>query len=459
MILKGSQRGGASNLAAHLMDTRENDHVDVAEIRGVAGDNLKSAFLEIEATSQGTKATQSFFSVSFNPPEGSDISRADFERSFTAVEEKMGFTNQPRAVVFHEKQGREHAHVIWSRIDTEHMKAIELSFSKLKLREVSRELHREFGLELPAGLQAEKHWYKQSDPMNFKQAEWQQAKRLYEDPRDLKKIIGQAYEYSDNAGAFNAALENHAMQLARGDRRGFVVVHHSGEVLGLRQYLGGQKAKDIRARLGKPDHVQTVDQAKSMLKDRMTAAAEKQIDDLKQRHAIERQPMVEAAQKLKSEHREAREVLKSSQEARGGCEALERANAHRKGLMGLWDRLNAKLGMGNIARENAQALEAGKVRDEKERHSLRTDQLQQRRTLQKSINHMQEKHKRERQSARTVLGHWLKMDKPSISEQIKEHVQEMDSRKEERAKQRIHGVRQRGKGRSRSRSRGPSMER
>ena len=458
MILKGSQRGGASNLAAHLMNTRENDHVDVAEIRGVAGDNLKSAFLEIEATSQGTKATQPFFSVSFNPPEGADISRADFERSFAAVEEKMGLTDQPRAVVFHEKQGREHAHVIWSRIDTEQMRAINLPHSKLKLRDVSRDLHREFGLELPKGLQADKHWYKDSDPLNFKQAEWQQAKRLSEDPRDLKNIIGRAYEYSDNAGAFNAALENHAMQLARGDRRGFVVVHHSGEVLGLRQYLGGQKAKDIRARLGKPDHVQTVDQAKSMLKDRMTAAAEKQIDDLKHRHAKERQPMAAAAQKLKGEHRAAREHLKSSQEARGAREALER-NLNRNGLLGLWDRLNAKLGMGKIAQESAQALEAGKVRDEKERHSLRTDQLQQRRTLQKSINHMQEKHKRERQSARTVLGHWLKMDKPSISEQIKEHVQEMDSRKEEQAKQRVRGVRQRGKGRSRSRSRGPSMER
>ena len=459
MILKGSQRGGASNLAAHLMNIRENDHVDVAEIRGLAGNNLKSAFLEIEATSHGTKATQPFFSVSFNPPEGADISRADFARSFAAVEEKMGLTDQPRAVVFHEKQGREHAHVIWSRIDTEQMRAINLPHSKLKLRDVSRDLHREFGLELPKGLQAEKHWYKDSDPLNFKQAEWQQAKRLSEDPRDLKKIIGQAYEYADSATAFNAALENHAMQLARGDRRGFVVVHHSGEVLGLRQYLSGPKTKHISARLGKPDHVQTVDQAKSMLKDRMTAAAEKQIDDLKQRHAKERQPMVEAAQKLKSEHRAARERLKSSQEARGAREALERANLNRTGLIGLWDRLNAKLGMGKIARENTQALEAAKVRDEKERHSLRTNQLQQRRTLQKSINHMKEKHRRERQSARNVLGHWLKMDRPSVGEQVKAHYDEIKDRKEEQLKQRVRRIRKQSKGRSRSRSRGPSMER
>ncbi len=453
MILKGSQRSGGSNLAAHLTNTRENDHVEIAEIRGLAADDLKGAFLEIEATSHGTKAKQAFFSVSFNPPESANLTRADFVKAFTAVEEKMGLSDQPRAVVFHEKQGREHAHVIWSRIDTETVKAIELSFSKLKLREVSRELHREFGLEMPKGLQQEKHWYKQADPLSYNQAVWQQAKRLSEDPRDLKNIIGRAFEYSDNATSFNAALESHAMQLARGDRRGFVVVHHSGEVLGLRQYLGA-KAKDIRARLGKPDHAQTVDQARGLLKARMTAAAEKQVEELKRRHAKERKPLVEAAQKLKSEHQAERQALMGAQKARESVEALERAEHHRKGVLGLWDRLGDKLGIGKIARENALALEASQKRDEKERHDLRTEQLRQRRQLQKSLTHQKEKHKRERQSARTVLGHWLKMDKPSLSKQVKDHVEEMEKRRAPTRKRKG-----RGRSRSRRRDRGPSLER
>lgn len=453
MILKGSQRSGGSNLAAHLTNTRENDHVEIAQIRGLAASDLKGAFLEIEAASHGTKAKQAFFSVSFNPPENGNITRADFGRAFAAVENKMGLADQPRAVVYHEKNGREHAHVVWSRIDTENMKAIELSFSKLKLREVSRELHREFGLELPAGLREEKHWYKQADPLNYNQATWQQAKRLSEDPRDLKKIIGRAYEYSDNANSFNAALESHAMQLARGDRRGFVVVHHSGEVLGLRQYLGAQ-AKDIRARLGQPEHSQTVDQARGLLKTRMTAAAEKQVEELKHRHAEERKPLADAAAKLRKEHRDERQWLEGSQKARESREALKRASRHRKGLAGLWDRLGGKLGIGRIARENTQALEFSKKRDEKERHDLRTGHLQQRRQLQKSIIHQKEKHRRERQSARTVLGHWLKMDKPSISKQVKDHFEELKSRKESIGKRRGGG-----RSRSRRRDRGPSLDR
>lgn len=33
------------------------------------------------------------------------------------IERKLGLEGQPRAIVFHEKEGRRHAQAIWSRID------------------------------------------------------------------------------------------------------------------------------------------------------------------------------------------------------------------------------------------------------------------------------------------------------------------------------------------------------
>lgn len=47
---------------------------------------------------------------------------------------------------------------------------------------------------------------------------------------------------------------NNAMQLAGGEKRGFVVIHYSSEALPLHRFLGA-KQKDIRARLGQPQHV------------------------------------------------------------------------------------------------------------------------------------------------------------------------------------------------------------
>ncbi|AVO51399.1 relaxase/mobilization nuclease domain-containing protein [Ectopseudomonas mendocina] len=118
MILKGSQRGGAKQLARHLLNTAENEHVHVHELRGFMADDLEAAFQEAYAVSRGTRARQFLFSLSMNPPLQENVPTHTFEMAIEAVEQKLGLDGQPRAVVFHEKEGRRHAHVVWSRIDT-----------------------------------------------------------------------------------------------------------------------------------------------------------------------------------------------------------------------------------------------------------------------------------------------------------------------------------------------------
>ena len=151
MILHGNQRGGAKDLALHLLKD-ENDHVEIHELRGFVSDDLVSAFREIYAVARGTQAKQFLFSCSFNPPKGEAVSTKDFEEARTRVEEKLCLDNQPRAIVFHEKQGRRHCHVVWSRIDAREMKAIQLSFTKRKLKEIARDLYLEHGWKMPRGL-------------------------------------------------------------------------------------------------------------------------------------------------------------------------------------------------------------------------------------------------------------------------------------------------------------------
>jgi len=436
MILKGSQRGYGSNLAAHLTNARENDHVDVSDIRGTAAEDLRGALLEIEATAQGTKCQQPFFHVIVNPPESANLTRGQFADSFAQIEADMGLADHPRAVVFHEKNGREHAHVVYGRIYDSHKyelgnkagqdrpepvaKAKNLDFFKARLRETSQELHRQLGLEMPDGLKNAK----ERDPLNYGIAEWQQAKRLGEDPRDLKRLIGEAYKFSDTAQAFNAALENHAMQLARGDKRGFVVIHHSGEALPLHRFLG-VKQKDIRARLGKPELSQTVDQARSTLSDKMTAAAEKRMGDLKREQDKDRAPMAQAIKRLKSEQLDARAALRSQHMQRAAQEAKTRAERIRSGLLGIWDKTQIKLGVGRLPREFAADIEAAQARDAAEFHSLKSEHITDRQQLQKSIRLMREKHRGEREKARATLGYWLTLDRSSLRGELEAHQAEL----------------------------------
>ena len=58
MIIKASQRGYGSELARHLLNTQDNEHVEVHEVYGFASDDLIEAFSEADAIARGTRCTR-----------------------------------------------------------------------------------------------------------------------------------------------------------------------------------------------------------------------------------------------------------------------------------------------------------------------------------------------------------------------------------------------------------------
>lgn len=184
MILVGNQRGGVSDLATHLLK-QENDHVTIYEMRGCVSDDLHEAFREVHAIAKGTKCKQYLFSFSLNPPQAETVSERAFERAANTAEERLGLSGQPRAIVFHEKEGRRHAHVVWSRIDAARMTATNLPFYKQRLNALAKELYLEHGWSLPEGMRDRAL----SDPLNFSLEEWQQSLRTGRDPREVKLSV------------------------------------------------------------------------------------------------------------------------------------------------------------------------------------------------------------------------------------------------------------------------------
>ena len=87
-------------------------------------------------------------------------------------------------MVFHEKNGRRHAHAVWSRIDAENMKAIPLPYTKRDLRDISRELYIQHGWKMPRGYMNSK----ERNLDNFTHQQWQQAKRIGKLPSDFDVI-------------------------------------------------------------------------------------------------------------------------------------------------------------------------------------------------------------------------------------------------------------------------------
>ncbi|MCV6601084.1 MAG: relaxase/mobilization nuclease domain-containing protein, partial [Cohaesibacter sp.] len=139
-------------MAIHLLNAEDNEHVTIHELRGFISDDLKDALMESYAISRATQCKKFLYSLSLSPPEMENVPVEAFEKAIAQIEAKLGFEGQPRAIVFHEKEGRRHAHCVWSRIDVATMKAIDPSYDKLCLRDISREIYLEHGWKMPRGL-------------------------------------------------------------------------------------------------------------------------------------------------------------------------------------------------------------------------------------------------------------------------------------------------------------------
>ena len=342
MILKGNIRASGQELAKHLMNDRSNDSVELGELRGFASDDLAGAFREIEGVAAGTNCTKPIYSLSINPSQ--PMSREDYGHAIERIEQKLGLQDQARAVVFHVKDGREHCHVAWSRIDLERMQARHMEFDRQKLREVARELVRDFGHEMPDFLGKDRGNDRYKD--RFKEAtlaERGQEQRTGISPADRRAEITEAYRQSDNATAFRSALRERGYELAQGDKRGFVVVDRAAEVHSLTRQIDGAKAKEIRdtLRLDQLQDLPTVQQAKERVAER---AREDMAAKAPERPQKGKEPIYTA--------RRAEEALKAVRDAQR-ADMKAQAGEYRETLAAIRDQEREKINEARAAIKDA----------------------------------------------------------------------------------------------------------
>jgi hypothetical protein len=387
VILDGAQRGGARNLAVHLMKP-ENEHIELHEIRGFAADTLQGALREAEAISRGTRCRQFLYSLSFSPPEKERVPVSAFEDAIERTEAKLGLVGHARVVVFHEKEGRRHAHCVWSRINPHSMKAVRMSHDRRKLGDISRQLFLEHGWKMPEGLIDRDL----RNPLNFDRKEWFQARRVDKDPRDIKNALQQCWAASDSSSAFRSSLEQRGYWLARGDRGGVVAIDINGGVYAVARWIG-IKTKHVRDRMGDLNTLPSVDEAQehaaSLVRDKLTGFIDSATDQFAQAaHALEgrRMAMVER-------HRTERRELQAEHDKRWTVEARARADRFRKGIRGLWDRVTGN--HAQLREENERETVACTKRDVDEKQALIDTQLTERQRLQREIKQHRRAHVRE----------------------------------------------------------------
>lgn len=252
MIIKGNSRAGARGLAAHLTNGEKNTSVTIADVRGTLAEDLLGAFQEMEDIASGSRCIKPLYHAQINPDPNESMTPDKWARSVAALEANLGLSPQhPRVIVMHQKHGREHAHVVWGRIDPETMRAWHDGKNYEKNERTSRQLEREFGHERVKGVFTREQFEIRPE-RTPERWEMQQGDRLHIDPRSIRETIREIKEHCDNGQSFAAALKDAGYSLAAGDRRSFVILDPAGGVHSLSRTLG-IRATELKAYLADID--------------------------------------------------------------------------------------------------------------------------------------------------------------------------------------------------------------
>jgi ATP-dependent exoDNAse (exonuclease V) alpha subunit len=275
MIVRGGSRAGPVRLAMHLQRADTNERVVVEELRGVAARTLTEALREMHALGGGAKSSKTLYHASINVRVTDTMTPERWQKAVDDLERELGLSGQPRVVVRHVKEGREHTHVVWSRIDLERNRAISDSHNYRYHERVSRRLEIEFGHKPTKGVHIGREGQKRLGRTPGLD-QLQQAGRIGIDLDRIRADLREAWERTDSGAAFNAAIEEKGYILARGDRRDFVVVDIAGEPHSVPRFLNKVTAAAVRKRFEDLDPAQlpSFDQAKELQRQHAVALEE-----------------------------------------------------------------------------------------------------------------------------------------------------------------------------------------
>ena len=327
MIIKGSTHTG-KGLGAYLMQDK-NDRAELLDIRGDLKRDLKETLDDWRSDSQGENCTKPLYHAQINPDRA--LSREEWDKAVSLFEKEMGFENQPRVMVLHEYKGREHLHLVYSRID-ENGKAISDSWNYLHHEKAAREIERELGLEITQGALYQREGARPERTPDRDAI--QQGERLKLDPKAVKAEVSELYQNAENGREFVAALDTAGYTLAQGDQRGYVILDQVGGVHSLSR-MAGVKVAELRESL--------------------------------QEYNLQNLPTVEAVRERQQERQQAESAIKQESEneqvkfapSHAGLSQEEREKRHQAHLAAtLYDR-------GGMASQQSDALKDHAERQEK----------------------------------------------------------------------------------------------
>ena len=229
MVIRGKSRGNGKQLADYLLAKRDNDHKPyVVQMRGFADADPLSALvntgLDVATVSRSNKP---FYHGILNPREGeaSNMTPEQWELAANIMEKCLQYEGLPRLIVLHEKAGRVHAHVVWSRYD----------HNKARLR--------------PDTYNFYKHNAARADIERTLGHERTNAKRDRTKEPGHKERLTQLWRESTSAADFVSQAQTAGYEIGEGlDRHPYRAITPEGTSIDLVRQLDGYRKCDVQER-------------------------------------------------------------------------------------------------------------------------------------------------------------------------------------------------------------------
>jgi hypothetical protein len=247
VIIKGRSRAGADELSTHLMRIDTNERLEILGTRGTVATDVRGALREMLAVASGTRCKKGLYHASINVRVEERMTQDQWRTAIDRLEERLMLSGHSRVVVLHEKHGREHVHIVWSRIG-ENMRAVPDSFNYRAHEEVAREMEREFGHQYTQGAHLEREGVDR--PVRTRShRDQQQESRTGVDGEALIAEITALWKATETGRAFVDALREKGIRPALGDKRVFVIIDRGGGVHALARRIEGVRTAGLRERM------------------------------------------------------------------------------------------------------------------------------------------------------------------------------------------------------------------
>ena len=226
MVIRGNTRGNGKQLAQYLVAMNENERIHILDVDGrenATSEYLQQMIASMDVMADLTKSQKGLYHAQINPAYSED-KNMDWFKAADMLGKELGFEDQRRVIVLHEKKGRAHAHVVWERYDHETGILKSDSFSRLAQDRARKNMEVEFG-------------HKQTPHRNKHRPE-------------LKASLTQLWHQTGTGAQFIYACKNNGYMIAQGSGRNpFMVVDEQGRSFDLVRQLKDIRLKDVRSRL------------------------------------------------------------------------------------------------------------------------------------------------------------------------------------------------------------------